>query len=58
MKTTLTGDQISAYMPVGSTFNGQQNILPDDYFKSLQKGDVLDNDDWNPIVHQQNGKAP
>ena len=39
-----------AYMPVGSTFNGQQNILPDAYFKSLQKGDVLANDDWNPIV--------
>jgi ectoine hydroxylase-related dioxygenase (phytanoyl-CoA dioxygenase family) len=39
-----------AYMPVGSTFNGQQNILPDVYFKSLHKGDVLANDDWNPIV--------
>lgn len=39
-----------AYMPVGSTFNGEQNVLPPDYFKSLKKGDVLENDDWNPRV--------
>jgi ectoine hydroxylase-related dioxygenase (phytanoyl-CoA dioxygenase family) len=40
-----------AYMPVGSTFNGQQNILPKEYFDSLKKGDVLKNDDWNPVVY-------
>ncbi len=40
-----------AYMPVGSTFNGQRNILPKAYFDSLQKGDVLANNDWNPIVY-------
>lgn len=39
-----------AYMPVGSTFNGKQNVLPPDYFKSLKEGDVLENDDWNPKV--------
>lgn len=39
-----------AYMPVGSTFNGQRNILPKDYFESLKKDDVLQNDDWNPVV--------
>ena len=39
-----------AYMPVGSTFNGQRNILPESYFAKLQKGDVLDNDDWNPVL--------
>lgn len=39
------------YMPVGSTFNGQCNILPADYFKSLTKGDMLANDDWNPVVY-------
>ncbi len=39
-----------AYMPVGSTFNGQQNVLPDAYFKTLQKGDVLANDEWNPVI--------
>ncbi|NNM87926.1 MAG: phytanoyl-CoA dioxygenase family protein [Phycisphaerae bacterium] len=39
-----------AYMPDGSTFNGQENILPEKYFQSLKPGDVLANDDWNPIV--------
>lgn len=39
-----------AYMPVGSPFNGQQNILPDAYFRSLKKGDLLENDEWNPVV--------
>lgn len=39
-----------AYMPVGSIFNGQANILPKDYFASLQKGEVLANDEWNPVV--------
>jgi len=39
-----------AYMPVGSTFNGQQNILPKDYAESLKEEDVLENDDWNPRV--------
>lgn len=39
-----------AYMPEGSTFNGQRNILPEDYFNALEQGDVLDNDDWNPLV--------
>ena len=39
-----------AYMPTGSTFNGQQNILQPDYFKSLSEGDVLENDAWNPAV--------
>ena len=39
-----------AYMPFGSTFNGQQNILPDAYFKTLKNGDLLENNDWNPVV--------
>jgi ectoine hydroxylase-related dioxygenase (phytanoyl-CoA dioxygenase family) len=39
-----------AYMPEGSTFNGQKNILPDDYFNSLNRGDVLENDELNPRV--------
>jgi ectoine hydroxylase-related dioxygenase (phytanoyl-CoA dioxygenase family) len=41
-----------AYMPVGSTFNGQRNVLPKSYFESLKKGDLLANDDWNPVVYQ------
>jgi phytanoyl-CoA hydroxylase len=39
------------YMPVGSTFNGHQNVLTREYFKSLKVGDVLENDDYNPVVY-------
>ena len=39
-----------AYMPDGSTFNGQRNILPEEYFQSLRLGDVLGNDAQNPLV--------
>ncbi len=38
-----------AYMPAGSTFNGKQNILPDELFQSYQIGDVLDSD-FNPLI--------
>ncbi len=38
------------YMPDGSVFNGRKNILPGDYFESLSVGDVLDNDEQNPLV--------
>jgi len=41
----------AGYMPVDSTFNGQRNILAKDYVESLKKGDVLANDDWNPVVY-------
>ncbi len=40
-----------AYMPEGSTFNGQRNILPKDYFESLKIGDVLENDAQNPLIY-------
>lgn len=38
------------YMPDGSTFNGVRNILPQEYFNSLQIGDTLDNNEQNPLV--------
>ena len=38
------------YMPDGSTFNGERNILPEDYFNSLQVGDSLLNDEQNPLI--------
>ncbi len=41
----------SGYMPEGSTFNGTKNILPEPYFSSLKVGDILENDDQNPIVY-------
>lgn len=39
-----------AYMPDGSTFNGQRNILTKAYFETLTVGDVLDNEDENPLI--------
>jgi phytanoyl-CoA hydroxylase len=39
-----------AYMPDGSTFNGNKNILPTTYFESLKVGDPLRNDALNPLV--------
>jgi len=38
------------YMPDGSAFNGIQNILPQDYFESLEIGDLLDDDTINPLI--------
>jgi phytanoyl-CoA hydroxylase len=42
-----------AYMPDGSTFNGQANVLPPAYLATLHVGDVLDNDGQNPLVWQR-----
>ncbi len=39
-----------AYMPEGSTFNGTQNVLPPAYFETLTVGDLLDNEEQNPLV--------
>ncbi len=41
------------YMPAGSRFNGNKNILPEDYFQSLSEGDLLENDELNPVVWPQ-----
>ncbi len=41
-----------AYIPDGSTFNGQRNILPRAYFESLGEGDLLNNDELNPLVYK------
>lgn len=39
-----------AYMPMGSTFNGVRNVLPEEYFNTLTVGDVLANDEVNPLI--------
>jgi ectoine hydroxylase-related dioxygenase (phytanoyl-CoA dioxygenase family) len=39
-----------AYMPDGCRFNGQANVLPPAYLATLTVGDVLHNDDQNPLV--------
>jgi len=41
-----------AYMPDGSKFNGEPNILPDAYVQSLKIGDLLNNDEQNPLIYQ------
>ncbi|MCC7264056.1 MAG: phytanoyl-CoA dioxygenase family protein [Candidatus Latescibacteria bacterium] len=42
-----------AYMPDGSTFNGQPNVLPADYLARLKQGDVLDWDEQNPLIYHR-----
>jgi len=39
-----------AYMPDGCTFNGQRNVLREDYFNTLQIGDVLDDPRQAPLI--------
>lgn len=41
-----------AFMPDGNSFNGQANILPEEYLKTLKEGDLLDNDDQNPLLYK------
>lgn len=40
-----------AYMPEGSTFNGQANILPQEYLSTLKVGDTLNSDEQNPLIY-------
>ncbi len=39
-----------AFMPDGSTFNGQKNILSKEYCAKLKIGDPLQDDEQNPLV--------
>jgi phytanoyl-CoA hydroxylase len=40
-----------AYMPDGNTYNGEPNILPEEYLRTLKVGDLLDNDAQNPLIY-------
>ena len=40
-----------AFMPDGSTYNGQQNILSDAQIAKLNVGDVLDDAAQNPLIY-------
>ncbi len=42
-----------AYMPDGSAFNGQQNILSDEQVASYAIGDVLDDDAQSPLIYHR-----
>lgn len=44
-----------AYMPDGSTFNGQRNVLTEAYFESLTVGDLLNDSHENPLVWHRDG---
>ena len=39
-----------AYMPEGSVFNGEQNILSDEQVSRLKVGDLLNDNDQNPLI--------
>src|SRR5579862_719331 len=39
------------FMPEGNKFNGEPNILPDSYLKTLKVGDLLNNDEQNPLIY-------
>jgi phytanoyl-CoA hydroxylase len=41
-----------AYMPDGNRFNGEPNILPDAYLQRLKIGDLLNNDEQNPLIYK------
>ncbi|MCB9149733.1 MAG: phytanoyl-CoA dioxygenase family protein [Caldilineaceae bacterium] len=41
------------YMPDGSTFNGQQNILTKERIATLTIGDVLDDEAQNPLLYHK-----
>lgn len=42
-----------AYMPDGSTFNGQKNILSDEQVAKLKIGDLLQDDVQNPLIYSK-----
>lgn len=41
------------YMPDGSTFNGQKNILSDEQMEKLTVGDVLEDEAQNPLLYHR-----
>lgn len=41
-----------AYMPDGATFNGIKNILTDEQVALLQVGDLLNDEDQNPLIYK------
>jgi len=42
-----------AYMPDGNVFNGEPNVLPEPYLRTLKIGDKLDNDAQNPLIYHR-----
>ena len=46
-----------AFSPDGCTFKDKRNFLPEDYFNSLEVGDLLDNDQQNTLVWHQSWES-
>jgi len=46
-----------AYMPEGNVFNGEANILPEEYLKKLKVGDPLNSDEHNPLIYHVSMKV-
>lgn len=44
-----------AFMPDGATFNGTQNILSDRQVENLNVGDILNDEEQNPLIYKYNG---
>lgn len=42
-----------AYMPDDNKFNGVANILPQDYLSTLRVGDLLHNNEQNPLIYHR-----
>jgi len=42
-----------AYMPDGNIYNGQPNILPDDYLQNINVGDSLNDEQQNPLIYKR-----
>ena len=42
-----------AYMPDGNFYNGEPNILPETYLSNLKIGDLLNNDNQNPLIYHE-----
>jgi len=45
------------YMPDGEVFNGKKNVLPDAYIQGLKVGDLLENDEFNPLIFHKTKTA-
>lgn len=45
------------YMPEGSTFNGRRNILTDEQVAALKVGDVLADDEHNPVIFSRQSQT-
>lgn len=54
MTTKTRKAMTCAFMPDGCTFNGKQNVLPDEYFSNLKEGDLMNNEDQNPLIYHRN----